>query len=122
MAEQHRQGFYDACDGNGWQRLAEGLSVEESEKRDYQSFLVESERRIPYFHVGQTIFTEEEYAALPVGATVWPSDGGAAGWYWKRVPAGYWCGEPHGVQLVYRTEEMECYSGRVIRSLPTEAA
>lgn len=120
MAQEHRQGFYDACDGKGWQACDEGLSVEDSLVRDAIAWRAEVDRAEamqPKFHVGQVISTEEEYAALPPLATVW-TDNPNPKYFWTRVSGGM-VSPVAGGQPV----EISVLAGapRTIRSLPSEA-
>ena len=134
MAEQHRQGFYDACDGKGWQKCDEGLPVRESTARDDAAWDAEYDRRDDAardartaFVVGQAISTLEEYEALPVGATLFPvRPHEKEQWYWVREPQGYvdrdGSDNMHGVHSALEMSAHDGEKGRVIRSLPTEAA
>lgn len=121
IARNYRAGYYNACDGRGWQKQTEGLSVEESTRRDDDAWKYEFERSKRYtlpvarFYVGQTISTLAEYEALPVGATVWPERPDGATWWWIRTPSGYLISDqPELGETVLGGS----VAARVIRSLP----
>ncbi len=121
IARNYRAGYYNACDGKGWQKCAEGLSVEASEARDGKAHFEERSRAIlsmpsvGIFRVGQTISTLAEYEALPVGATVWPDDCSH-----ETDPSFFWTKADETDNYLGRrgfSMHLAGY-GRVIRSLP----
>lgn len=116
-ARMCRTGYYNAYDGKGWQKCAEGLPVWEGNLRDKEARGVEYWRRSlstgeARFVAGQTISTLEEYEALPIGTSLWPAIDGPGGW--EREAGGYRHSET--MSLVPAIEMLG--GARVIRSLP----
>ena len=75
----------------------------------------------PRFVVGQVIITEEEYEALPKGATVFPQRPDGATWHWERMGCGFSPTEMGVGSKITQCHEMASIP-RTIRSLPPEAA
>lgn len=119
IALNYRQGYYNACDGKGWQKQKEGLSVQDSEARDASAWAIEKDRRTfgacLAFAVGQCISTLAEYEALPVGATVWPMPADGQSWWWTKHSNEFTASDDGC--FARDCDEMGRHA-RVIRSLP----
>lgn len=117
---------------DGWTKLPDGTWRDRTSNLSAEVVRFDW-RKVEYLPpvVGVTrVHTEAEYAALPVGTTLWPSyvkqsDAEASDWWYEKTGPNTWIdGSWEGARAVSDADfsGSDRYEGRLVRSLPAPAS